>query len=142
MLIGIIMGLAIYNGVLLDLPLPQVRLNAGIHQPLSFSLQTSPLYFAPSQFYMSSYGLQVLYKKLLKQEVGLRDLEEMQPMLGRSMKQLLQYEGPGSVEDVFCQTFSTDYSAFGVVSLARTAFPHRNSPQSNPLSPMWPGYTS
>lgn len=25
MLIGIIMGLAIYNGVLLDLPLPQVR---------------------------------------------------------------------------------------------------------------------
>ena len=57
----------------------------------------------------------MLYKKLLKQEVGLRDLEEMQPLLGRSMKQLLQYEGPGSVEDVFCQTFSIDYTAFGVV---------------------------
>lgn len=33
----------------------------------------------------------------------LRDLEDMQPTLGRSLRQLLQYEGPGSVEDVFCQ---------------------------------------
>eukprot|EP00873_Tetraselmis_striata_P010062 jgi/Tetstr1/430326/TSEL_020151.t1 len=81
MLIGIIMGLAIYNTVLLDLPLPQV-----------------------------------LYKKLLKQAVGLHDLEEMQPILGRSLKQLLQYEGePGSVEAVFCQTFAVDIEAFGEV---------------------------
>uniref|UniRef100_A0A061R666 Ubiquitin-protein ligase E3 A n=1 Tax=Tetraselmis sp. GSL018 TaxID=582737 RepID=A0A061R666_9CHLO len=80
MLVGIIMGLAIYNNVLLDLPLPQA-----------------------------------LYKKLLKQEVGLRDLEDMQPMLGRSLKQLLQYEGPDSVEDVFCQTFSVDVDVFGEV---------------------------
>lgn len=81
MLIGIITGLAIYNAVLLDLPLPQV-----------------------------------LYKKLLKQAVGLRDLEEMQPTLGRSLKQLLQYEGePGSVESIFCQTFAVDIEAFGEV---------------------------
>ncbi len=115
MLVGLVLGLAIYNGVLLDFPLPLA-----------------------------------LYKKILGQEVKLRDLEDMQPTLGRSLKQLLQYEGAwrrthqptstnqtyassvrrlslflgltsadaipgedGSVEDVFCQTFSVDVSAFG-----------------------------
>jgi hypothetical protein len=63
MLMGLVLGLAIYNRVLLDFPLPLP-----------------------------------LYKKLLGQAVGLRDLEEMQPRLGRSLRQLLQYEGPASVE--------------------------------------------
>lgn len=63
MLLGLILGLAIYNRVLLDFPLPLA-----------------------------------LYKKLLSQSVGLRDLEEMQPMLGRSLRQLMQYEGAVSVE--------------------------------------------
>ncbi len=48
LLLGLVLGLAIYNGVLLDFPLP-----------LS------------------------LYRKILGQEVKLRDLEDMQPMLGR-----------------------------------------------------------
>lgn len=63
MLMGLVLGLAIYNRVLLDFPLPLP-----------------------------------LYKKLLGQSVGLRDLEEMQPRLGRSLRQLLQYDGPASVE--------------------------------------------
>ena len=42
------MGLAIYNGVLLDFPLPLA-----------------------------------LYRKILGQDLKLRDLEDMQPMLGR-----------------------------------------------------------
>lgn len=63
MLMGLVLGLAIYNRVLLDFPLPLP-----------------------------------LYKKLLSQPVGLRDLEEMQPMLGRSLRQLLHYDGPSSVE--------------------------------------------
>jgi ubiquitin-protein ligase E3 A len=63
MLLGLTLGLAIYNRVLLDFPLPLP-----------------------------------LYKKLLGQAVGLRDLEEMQPRLGRSLRQLLQYDGPASVE--------------------------------------------
>jgi hypothetical protein len=63
MLMGLVLGLAIYNRVLLDFPLPLP-----------------------------------LYKKLLGQAVGLRDLEEMQPMLGRSLRQLLHYEGQHSVE--------------------------------------------
>ena len=70
-LLGLVVGMAIYNGVLLDLPLPLA-----------------------------------LYRKILGLEIKLRELKEMQPTLGRSLEQILQYEGPGSVEDVFCQTFS------------------------------------
>ena len=58
MLVGLVLGLAIYNAVLLDFPLPLV-----------------------------------LYSKLIGQAVGLRDLEDMDPVLGKSLKQLLQYEG-------------------------------------------------
>lgn len=78
LLLGLVIGLAVYNGVLLDLPLPLA-----------------------------------LYRKILGQEVRLRDLEEMQPTLGRSLRQLLQYEGPNPVADVFCQTFSLDITACG-----------------------------
>ena len=34
-----------------------------------------------------------LYKKLIGQPVALRDLEDMEPTLGCSLRQLLQYEG-------------------------------------------------
>ena len=114
LLLGLILGLAVYNHVLLDFPLPLA-----------------------------------LYKKLLGQPVGLRDLEEMQPIFGRSLRQLLQvsamggrcelrlfiripfiqdglfldaslplmslqYDGPpGSMEDVFCLTFSLETESFG-----------------------------
>jgi hypothetical protein len=63
MLLGLVLGLAIYNRVLLDFPLPLA-----------------------------------LYAKLLGQHVGLRDLEDMQPMLGRSLRRLLEYDAEGSVE--------------------------------------------
>jgi ubiquitin-protein ligase E3 A len=68
----------VYNGVLLDLPLPLT-----------------------------------LYRKVLGQEVKLRDLEELQPELGRGLRQLLHYDGPGRVEDVFCQTFSVEVQWLG-----------------------------
>lgn len=55
LLIGLVLGLAVYNGVLLDFPLPMA-----------------------------------LYKKLIGVDVGLRDLEDFQPTVGRSLKQLLQ----------------------------------------------------
>lgn len=80
MLLGLVLGLAIYNRVLLDFPLPLA-----------------------------------LYKKLLGQSVGLRDLEDMQPMLGRSLRQLMQYDGPISVEETFALTFSVEMDFFGDV---------------------------
>ena len=70
-LLGLTVGLAVYNGVLLDLPLPLA-----------------------------------LYRKILGMDVKLRDLKDIEPTLGRSLEQILEFSGPGSVEDVFCQTFS------------------------------------
>ena len=77
-LLGLVVGMAVYNGVLLDFPLPIV-----------------------------------LYRKILGQELKLRDLEEIQPSLGRSLRSLLQWEGPGSVADTFCQTFSIEVEFAG-----------------------------
>ncbi|MEW5307247.1 MAG: hypothetical protein WDW36_009655 [Sanguina aurantia] len=78
MLIGLVLGLAIYNRVLLDCPLPLA-----------------------------------LYKKLLGQPLGLRDLEQMSPIVGRSLRQLLKYDGPASVADAFCLTFAVDVQSWG-----------------------------
>ena len=58
MLLGLVLGLAIYNAVLLDFPLPLA-----------------------------------LYRKLLGQPAGLRDLADMDPTLGKSLRLLLDYEG-------------------------------------------------
>ena len=58
MLVGLVLGLAIYNAVLLDFPLPLA-----------------------------------LYRKLIGQSCTLRDLQDMEPTLGKSLNALLQYEG-------------------------------------------------
>ncbi len=59
MLVGLVLGLAIYNAVLLDFPLPLA-----------------------------------LYRKLIGQSCTLRDLQDMEPTLGKSLTALLQFEGP------------------------------------------------
>jgi hypothetical protein len=92
MLLGLILGLAVYNRVLLDFPLPLA-----------------------------------LYKKLLGQPVGLRDLEEMEPTSGRSLRQLLQHDGPpGTLEDTFCVTFGFEVERFGQRELVEL-MPNGNS---------------
>ena len=58
MLVGLVLGLAIYNSVLLDFPLPIA-----------------------------------LYKKLVGQQLSLRDLSDMEPTLGKSLRELLNYSG-------------------------------------------------
>jgi len=76
-LVGIIVGLAIFNGVLLDVAFPRA-----------------------------------LYKKLLGLPVGLTDLIEMDPDLGRGLLRLLEYSAD-DVEDVFCLDFTAEYVIFG-----------------------------
>jgi hypothetical protein len=77
-LLGVVLGLAIYNNVLLDFPLPIA-----------------------------------LYRKICQHEVGLMDLEQFQPTVGKSLRQLLEYSGPGSVEDTFCQVFAIEEDVAG-----------------------------
>lgn len=70
-LVGTLLALAIYNGVILDLHLPRA-----------------------------------FYKKLLGVPVDLGDYAEMEPEVAQSLRKLLAWAGPGSVEEVFCLSFT------------------------------------
>ncbi|GIL93359.1 hypothetical protein Vretifemale_20765 [Volvox reticuliferus] len=76
-LVGVVLGLAIYNGVILDVHFPQT-----------------------------------VYKKLLGEPVGLPDLEEAFPTLGRSLRAVLAMD-PDQVEDALCRNFEVQYDYFG-----------------------------
>ena len=71
MLVGLVLGLAIYNAVLLDFPLPLA-----------------------------------LYRKLIGQSCTLRDLQDMEPTLGKSLTALLQYEGKAAWVHVYYDSLS------------------------------------
>lgn len=55
-----------------------------------------------------------LYKKLLKKPVSLDDIWEIEPNVGRSLQELLNYEGE-DVAAVFSLTFEVSREAFGAV---------------------------
>ncbi|KAJ3358207.1 hypothetical protein HDU91_005277 [Kappamyces sp. JEL0680] len=78
-LVGTILGLALYNGVIVRVSFP-------------------PL----------------MYKKLLKEDVTLKDVETAFPALGKGLRQLLDWED-GDVADIFMRTFEISYDAFGKV---------------------------
>lgn len=80
-LIGIVLGLAIYNNCILDIKFPSV-----------------------------------VYKKLLGKRAKFEDMADSHPVLFRSLKQLLEYEG--DVENDMLATFSVEYSdMFGITHL-------------------------
>ncbi|XP_072390654.1 ubiquitin-protein ligase E3A [Diabrotica undecimpunctata] len=72
-LIGIVLGLAIYNNVILAVNFPMV-----------------------------------LYRKLMGKRGSFEDLQDWNPVVYNSLKQLLEYDEP-NVEEVFMQTFSISY---------------------------------
>lgn len=102
-LVGSIIGLAIYNNVTLDIPFPLVE---------SFlSLGTSS-----SASYLVSMHLQAIYKKLLKESLGLRDLAILDPGLARGLQALLDFKGSDEeLEEVFGRTFVGTYEFWGDV---------------------------
>ncbi|KAF6770660.1 hypothetical protein AHF37_10622 [Paragonimus kellicotti] len=53
-----------------------------------------------------------MFRKLLGENPGLDDLQELDPIVGRSLQQLLDYEGP-DIADTFCLNFSLDIDFFG-----------------------------
>ena len=57
----------------------------------------------------------ILYKKLLGEELGsIEDLEHLDPVQARSLRDLLAYEGD-DVDDVFCLNFTVGEDSFGTV---------------------------
>ncbi|XP_033096236.1 ubiquitin-protein ligase E3A-like, partial [Anneissia japonica] len=72
-LIGVVLGLAIYNNIILNIQFPMT-----------------------------------LYRKLLGKRATFNDMQECQPVLYKSLKDLLEYEG--NVEEDFMQTFNISVS--------------------------------
>mmetsp|Transcript_22241 Transcript_22241/g.30334 ORF Transcript_22241/g.30334 Transcript_22241/m.30334 type:complete len:882 (-) Transcript_22241:649-3294(-) len=77
-LIGLLIGVAIYNSIILDIPFPMV-----------------------------------VYKRLKGMPPTLHDLLEAQPMLGKSLRKMLEYEG--DVKDTFGAYFQVSYEVWGDV---------------------------
>ncbi|CAH8562696.1 unnamed protein product [Schistosoma turkestanicum] len=54
-----------------------------------------------------------MFRKLLGEQPGLDDLKELDPVVGRSLQQLLDYEN-ADLADVFCLNFTVTIDYFGV----------------------------
>ncbi|KAI7897747.1 uncharacterized protein BX663DRAFT_490671 [Cokeromyces recurvatus] len=88
-MVGIMMGLSIYNGVIMNLQFPKVLWKAVV-MPNEALIDI-----------MAERG----------QIFTLEDLEEGWPALGHGLRQLLEFEG--DVEDVFCRDYEISMDVFG-----------------------------
>ncbi|KAL4777012.1 hypothetical protein BDW60DRAFT_54352 [Aspergillus nidulans var. acristatus] len=93
-LVGVVLGLAIYNSIILDIALPPFafkKLLAGAPQTTGPQpLTTRPTY-----------------------KCSLEDLAEYRPVLARGLRALLEFEG--DVAETFCHTFVADVDRYGEV---------------------------
>lgn len=91
-LVGVVMGLAIYNSTILDVALP----------PFAFRklVASAPLHGAMA----STHHRQIL-------KYTLEDLAEYRPRLAQGLKKLLDFEG--DVESTFCLDFAVDTEKYG-----------------------------
>ncbi|MCJ1449265.1 MAG: putative E3 ubiquitin-protein ligase [Stictis urceolatum] len=94
-LVGVVLGLAIYNSTILDVALP----------PFAFRklLASAPTYTGPSTTAVRPNPMYTL-----------DDLAEWKPSLARGLGQLLDHEG--DVETTFCRDFVADVDRYGSIS--------------------------
>ncbi|XP_068745773.1 probable E3 ubiquitin-protein ligase HECTD2 [Montipora capricornis] len=92
-LVGVLMGLAVYNSIILDIRFP----------PCCYKKLLSPA-VVPFHDPHATVGIAPL---------GLQDLIETMPDLGRGLKELIEYDG--DVKEDLCQTFQISYTVFGEV---------------------------
>jgi ubiquitin-protein ligase E3 A len=93
MLVGVAIGLALYNSILLDIQFPPV-----IYRKLHGAL----LFVDQNRDADSSEHGRSLYEPVLE------DVMEVFPAIGNSLKNLLEYPGD-DVEDVFCLNYEVSY---------------------------------
>ncbi|KAJ2321773.1 putative E3 ubiquitin-protein ligase [Coemansia sp. RSA 2704] len=125
-LVGVVVGLALYNSTILDLQLPlavfKKLLRPGAYQSLGVCPQQGASQgLSQGLGQGSSQALALLtpsaqLRAQLSEMLG--DVAQFRPQLARGLRQLLQYRG-ADVEHVFCLTFEAAYDAFG----ARVAVP-------------------
>ncbi|TAQ89128.1 hypothetical protein B7494_g2518 [Chlorociboria aeruginascens] len=94
-LVGVVLGLAIYNSTILDVALP----------PFAFRklLAAGPV---PAPGVPSYVKLPMIY--------SLEDLAEYRPAVANGLKQLLEFEG--DVESTFCRDFVVDVERYGQIT--------------------------
>ncbi|GLC36844.1 hypothetical protein PLESTB_000776500 [Pleodorina starrii] len=123
-LLGLVLGLAVYNRVLLDFPAPLL-----LYQKLGRHLRTrTGTRTKGAAGAGEGEGEGAAWAKTRQQgeercgggggrerELGLRDLEAWQPGLARGLRQLLEYDGPEPLDEVFGLTFSVDVDRFGAL---------------------------
>jgi E3 ubiquitin-protein ligase HECTD2 len=93
-LVGVVLGLAIYNSTILDVALP----------PFAFRklLASAPTYTGPTTTAIRPSSLYTI-----------DDLAEWSPVLARGLQQLLDHEG--DVETTFCRDFVADVERYGQI---------------------------
>lgn len=93
-LVGVVLGLAIYNSTILDIPFPHFAfrklLAAGPNAAASWPSQAKPT---------MTYTLD--------------DLAEFRPALANGLQQLLEYDG--DVENTYCRNFVADVERYGQI---------------------------
>ncbi|KAL2802701.1 hypothetical protein BJX63DRAFT_101231 [Aspergillus granulosus] len=93
-LVGVVLGLAIYNSIILDIALP----------PFAFKKLLAAAPQAPGPQLATT---RPTYK------CGLDDLAEYRPAVARGLQRLLEFEG--DVAETFCHTFVADVDRYGEV---------------------------
>jgi len=89
-LVGVIVALAVYNDIILDLHMPRVIFKKILHRCMESGTATNEL------------------------KVSLDDIADLDPELYRGFKQLLDYSPPEDVEGIFCRSFEVTWEEFGV----------------------------
>ncbi|GAA5800055.1 hypothetical protein HPULCUR_005477 [Helicostylum pulchrum] len=104
-MVGVMTGLSIYNGVIMNLQLPQVLWKVLV-------IPNESLIDAMAQ-------RQLLFT--------LEDLEEGWPALGSGLRQLLNWSD-GEVEDVFCRDYEISMDVFGQGVVTISLMPNKEDP--------------
>lgn len=104
-MVGVMMGLSIYNGVMMNLQFPKVLWK---------------ILVMPSEALLEAMAER-------HQLFTLDDLEEGWPALGSGLRQLLQWDD-GEVEDVFCRDYEISMDVFGQGIVTTSLMPNKEDP--------------
>ncbi|KAI9753814.1 MAG: hypothetical protein M4579_004995 [Chaenotheca gracillima] len=110
-LVGVLLGLAIYNSTILDIPFP----------PFMFKklLASAPNLHKPTPTNPAR----------VMQGYDLEDLAEFRPALSRGLRQLLEFDG--NVEETFCRDFVAETDRYGQIVSVPLCHNGENRPVTN-----------
>lgn len=109
-LVGVVLGLAIYNSTILDVALPSFAFKKLLAAGPTAS-PGAPSHAKPTMVY------------------SLEDLAEYRPALAQGLRQLLEFEG--NVEETFCRDFVADVERYGQITQIPLCPNGKNRPVNN-----------